>query len=316
MTRENKLALIVGFSIILVVGVLVSDHFSKARQAQLTQVQDDPRSVSGDLVDPLTRDDDSTIADSYRRTPGLERSGATGHGLLSEALDSAPSQEPELALSDPDPLGDTQDPLEGASAAPIVIHQGSPPAETSTLAMDDPLAELMRKARENGVPLTTSTASMPESRSVNVPEPKRTVAQPTYGEYVVQKDDSLYSISKRFLGSGERWKELRDLNKDRLPNGEVLRIGIRLRVPASREATSTPTKTDRPATSAPTKTPTKTESKASREYEVKSGDTLGQIAQRECGSAKRVEEILELNKDRIDDADEIYVGMKLRLPSR
>ena len=34
-TREHKLALIIGFSLVLVVGVLISDHFSKARSAQV-----------------------------------------------------------------------------------------------------------------------------------------------------------------------------------------------------------------------------------------------------------------------------------------
>lgn len=34
MTREHKLALIVGFALVLVVGVLVSDHFSSARKSQ------------------------------------------------------------------------------------------------------------------------------------------------------------------------------------------------------------------------------------------------------------------------------------------
>ena len=35
LTREHKLALIIGFSLVLVVGVLISDHFSKARTQQV-----------------------------------------------------------------------------------------------------------------------------------------------------------------------------------------------------------------------------------------------------------------------------------------
>src|ERR1043165_7928317 len=37
-TREHKLALIVGFSLILLVGVLISDHLSKAKQAKIAPV--------------------------------------------------------------------------------------------------------------------------------------------------------------------------------------------------------------------------------------------------------------------------------------
>ena len=38
MTREQKLALIIGFSLVLLVGVLVSDHLSGARNAHLADV--------------------------------------------------------------------------------------------------------------------------------------------------------------------------------------------------------------------------------------------------------------------------------------
>ncbi len=34
MTREHKLALIVGFSLVLVLGVLISDHLSKSRTVE------------------------------------------------------------------------------------------------------------------------------------------------------------------------------------------------------------------------------------------------------------------------------------------
>jgi hypothetical protein len=38
MTRDQKLALIVGFSVVLLVGVLISDHFSRARQVRVSGV--------------------------------------------------------------------------------------------------------------------------------------------------------------------------------------------------------------------------------------------------------------------------------------
>ena len=39
MTRENKLALVVGFALILVVGILISDHFSTARAQAFADLQ-------------------------------------------------------------------------------------------------------------------------------------------------------------------------------------------------------------------------------------------------------------------------------------
>jgi len=52
MSRENKLALIIGFGLVLFVGVLISDHLSEAN-----------RLVTADLaraIDPLVDEDEDT----------------------------------------------------------------------------------------------------------------------------------------------------------------------------------------------------------------------------------------------------------------
>ena len=57
----------------------------------------------------------------------------------------------------------------------------------------------------------------------------------------------------------------------------------------------------------------KTESTATYTYTVRSGDTLGIIAQKYLGASSRYTELLELNK--LDPNDAIYVGQKLKLPT-
>ncbi len=50
MTRENKVALVVGFALVLFVGILVSDHLSKAqtqRSANLATAIDTPPTAAG-----------------------------------------------------------------------------------------------------------------------------------------------------------------------------------------------------------------------------------------------------------------------------
>jgi nucleoid-associated protein YgaU len=49
-------------------------------------------------------------------------------------------------------------------------------------------------------------------------------------------------------------------------------------------------------------------------YTVKSGDTLGKIAQEHYGAASRYTAIFEANQPMFNSPDNIYPGQKLRLP--
>ncbi len=49
-------------------------------------------------------------------------------------------------------------------------------------------------------------------------------------------------------------------------------------------------------------------------HEVKSGETLGKIAQRYYGDASLYPKIFEANKDVLKDPNMIRVGQKLRIP--
>ncbi|OGX07526.1 MAG: hypothetical protein A2Z88_03145 [Omnitrophica WOR_2 bacterium GWA2_47_8] len=50
-------------------------------------------------------------------------------------------------------------------------------------------------------------------------------------DYVVQKNDSLWTIAAHHLGSGHRWKYLYELNKDRIKNPNKLKPGITIIIP-------------------------------------------------------------------------------------
>ena len=50
-------------------------------------------------------------------------------------------------------------------------------------------------------------------------------------------------------------------------------------------------------------------------YTVKSGDTLGKIAQEHYGSAGKYTAIFEANKPMLKDPDKIYPGQSLRIPA-
>lgn len=53
----------------------------------------------------------------------------------------------------------------------------------------------------------------------------------TTREYIVQKNDSLWKIAQKELGSGHRWKYLFELNKNTVKNPNRLRAGQKLIIP-------------------------------------------------------------------------------------
>ncbi len=58
------------------------------------------------------------------------------------------------------------------------------------------------------------------------------------------------------------------------------------------------------------------EAPAPRFYQVKSGDTLSDIAQRELGDANRYTEIFNANRNILSNPDQIDIGQTLRIPNK
>lgn len=64
------------------------------------------------------------------------------------------------------------------------------------------------------------------------PEPQRPAEVPAAKTYTVQKGDCLTVIAKRQLGNGTRWREIYDLNRDKISNPNMIQIGWVLTLPA------------------------------------------------------------------------------------
>jgi 5'-nucleotidase len=50
-------------------------------------------------------------------------------------------------------------------------------------------------------------------------------------EYVIKKDDSLWKIAEKEMGSGHRWKYLYEMNRDRINDPKKLKAGTRIIIP-------------------------------------------------------------------------------------
>ena len=132
-------------------------------------------------------------------------------------------------------------------------------------------------------------------------------AEPEYTIYIVQNGDYLAKISKKFNVTVNSIKRLNPSIKN-----DVVRIGQQLKLPGKIDVGVQET----PKTWAATKTTTSTGTKAfasytgaTKEYVVKSGDTLGAIA---YGNGISIRQLKELNSL---STDSLKVGQKIKIPA-
>jgi len=282
MTREQKVAIILGFALVLVVGVLVSDHLSGAREAKLVEIE---LPEQGDL--PITRP------------------------FNAEPQRFAQSTEPEINerlshLDDETPIRD---------APPATAFASAPQDEQTMLeSIRQGVNEAMRDLRNGNGP---RPAMQTEPRNaITMGAPQRRPRQSDPGEvrtHIVRQGETLWAICEMYYGTGFVHDELRRYNSSRIRSTTGLRPGLTLLIPDRNGLGNAP-----PATAAknPTIAHQNRAQAGTRTYVVKKGDTLSEISLAELGTSKRWEEILELNSDKLDEATDIAIDMKLKLPAR
>ncbi|MEM1354766.1 MAG: LysM peptidoglycan-binding domain-containing protein [Planctomycetota bacterium] len=133
----------------------------------------------------------------------------------------------------------------------------------------------------------------------------------------VKDGDTLSGLAAKHLGSAGRWRELMDTNTDVLTEPRQLRVGMRLRIPdqatqdlaelANRALAGDPPEPNTEQLQEPSLP-------SGPRYIVVSGDNLYRIADKTLGDGDRYREIFEINRDQLENADDIRVGMVLKLP--
>jgi nucleoid-associated protein YgaU len=348
-TRELKLALIVGFALVLLVTVLISDHLSKARKAELAgNVTDAPSGVI-------------TPANEPALGPVVTINQGTGGGIVTQppVMVGPALNNPDAALvvKDParDPLITSQLATRGGEPIPMPPMVNTGPANmTNGLPAATPmLPQAPTLGMLPGTGQGPDSVTMHESRppaallpgfdagtqqAINTPAPlpvpsdtvatKPTETKPAADKaderwHTVASGDSAYSIAKKYYGKGEFWPKLKEANGNRIGDKGQLRVGVKVRIPEPAsigiKGVDAPkaTKPSRPdATPKETRiadtTPAKP--KGPREYTVQRGDTLGIISQKQLGTSKRVDDILKLNKG-IRNPNALQVGARIMLPA-
>ena len=296
MTREQKLALILGFSLILIVGVLISDHLSRAQTEAIV--------ADGDADRPL-------VVQSIRGVPpGMGEAGALQAGR--DRVEPTRPTDRAMARVDFGPLpGVDPGPIGGAGRRVEVAPSEPAPVELADSGMDELTQDILvlpgfERVDDLGGPIA-QTSSQPEEVSEAVRpepivepsvEPAREPAVAASVVHKVEKNETLYGIAQQYYGDGDLWPELAKANRDKVDEQGHVVVGVALTIPSRGERF--------------VRSP---RGQSYSSYTVKPGDTLSEISQHLMGTVRRMDELIKLNSDKINDADDIRVGMKLRYPT-
>ena len=310
MNREQKLALIIGFAVILVVGVLVSDHLSAAQSLRLADATEgdtgrvearpvamlpDPGHTGTRLAAGNTPTNTPSAQDQYRE-PVVQAREATQQPTL-----ELPDEIVRITQGSPSTLGGA---LEG-------LQLSDPKADDSVrpIIKSDDLGTRIARGFDNGLPIATKL-EQPGQRQDPASGTVREVSTPPVVRHTVAKDESLYKIAARYLGDGNRWREIAKANRGKVDSDGGVRQGVTLVIPdakpLSQPALTSPPKKDQSPRTRPSPTT----------YTVAKNDSLGQIAQDLLGSVRYMNEIIRANPGKISDPDDIRVGMVLNIPAR
>ncbi len=259
MTRETKVGLLAGMALILLIGILVSDHLSVG--------QKDPASGLGDFAA------DGQLAPQTRQTD--------------------PPARVEPVQDDHVERGTIRLPEE-------VIVERSPSREQPQQAEDAPTpassgAQVVRRpAREQQQGLVLPSRMPSASRKW----------------HTVRSGETLIGITRIYYGQDGLWPVIQKANPDTIGREGEIREGARIAIPEL-EATNA-------LGDSRNKRPEAGEGAARRAgtITVKSGQTLGELAQIYLGSSAYANLLFEANRNILKDPDTLRVGMVLRLPAR
>jgi nucleoid-associated protein YgaU len=270
MTRQNKIALVVGFALILLAGVLISDHLSAARME----------------VEAATATPTLPATEPGR---GVPAAADTGSGLV----DLSALFRRDDVHRDPieGPIGNIGGPANPGPAGRSGPGGSPLPGPDSTAVTGGAPAEVLAPGGSAGTG-SPSPPPAPGSRSAPASEPQAVTHRVAPGE-------SLTSICRRYYGDPALVGMLATANG--LADPDHLTVSMVLRIPAvqteGHSAGGPAPRRDQPPL-----------------YTIRPGETLSGVAQKLLRSARRWEEIYELNRGVIDDPDDVAAGTVIRLP--
>lgn len=301
MTRETKISLLVGLAFIIVIGILLSDHFHATQEL--------PQAVLAQGAD---------IMRQAIKEPG------TGNPPINFV---APS---ETSPSQPVPTHDEMT----QPASPVIVNpnygnsQGSanPPAAENPVqnrgagnaAPDRALADAAQRHGESVVPANIDGSSEPTQAEPAAPAPLPVVAGPK--QYRAEEGDTVSRMALKFMGGNTRANReaIINANPSLQEDPDKVIVGKTYKIPLRGQSNNTDNAVVMNQNDDSANPPSPETSSGGYSYIVQEGDSLWAIANDQLGDPGAVEKLKQMNESVLkgDNHDVVIPGMKLRLPAK
>jgi nucleoid-associated protein YgaU len=275
----------------------------------------------------------STLADSTQAKPNAH----TG-GLLDQ-------DEPESTTAKPyakTVAAPVSSPTAGATSAPPQTLPETAQAATSITvhaAQPQPAADTedLFAAKRTDVTTNGSSAPIPQRQAPTSLDAKvgsaagNTGAEVSLNEagdfYVVQPQDTFWTISRKKYGTARYFNALAQLNKAHVPDPTRMRPGVKVSTPPTeiletrfaqylpRGSAIEVASGERQATKPAATGGYFVTSDGKPMYRTGEKDTLSDIAARHLGRASRWIQVFEMNRDKLNSPNQLKVGTELVLPA-
>lgn len=325
MTRETKVGLLVGMGVILLIGIIVSDHLSDVHQQKPARLIDSADGAQRSIMNGL---------------PDLARTGATGRPRAASPGPAGPAISPTPPTDPPWSTG----PDDGPPAPGHGLPQAQRLADTAGAGAGAGAEDAAQSGRRDAPvePVGRTTASEDSSRieqfeqggrivrrdlaSGHYAQPSPTPTRSSDTIYYVKRGENLFSIAKTHYGIGEYWRIIAEANPKVVRPGGHVRVNDRLIIPGSADEFSLDDRVLAIGQEHARRIDTlgltpgipprfsDDQSVASGSIQVVSGDTLSSLAARYLGSSRQWRSLIEANREQLDRPEELMVGMTLRLP--
>jgi LysM repeat protein len=251
-TRESKLALIIGFVLVLVVGVLVSDHFSQASSMSLDAQH--PEASNMGAVATLGTREKQDLGDSISQAMGDRPMGSTHQpvtihngsdrgSILDQAAEEIKQRINTMNL--PKAAQITPKPTQ----TPVMLPKESTDSRVSyRVAAGDTLIAIARRTLGNGdrwqeihelnADILGPDAILKIGMYLKLPSDAKkgtssrtrsSQGQTSHANYTVRSGDTLGEISMNLLGTSKRANEIAELNG--LESANDIKVGMTLKIP-------------------------------------------------------------------------------------